>query len=134
MARTNLQLITDSLRLVGVVGEIDTPSNEDAQDALRRMNDMMSRFDRVNGIRLGYYPQTSLSANIPVDDEYFEPITLLLSKPLAAHWGFSLPQATLMEINQAWSGLLAEFTAPEPADMDHLPAHGRSSYNINSDV
>lgn len=132
MSRTNLQVITDSLRLVGIIGEIDTPSNEDAQDALRRLNDMMLGIERHNGIALGFYPQTSLAANIPIDDEYFEAVTALLAKKLAPHWGFTLSPDGMELARIAWQNLTTEFMVQdEPASMDHVPL-GRSAYNIEN--
>lgn len=121
MARTNLQVITDALRLAEVIHEIQTPSNEDAQDALRRQNDMMASWRRFNGIELGYYPQTSLSANIPVDDEYLEVITLMLAKRLSNHWGGTLSTEIMQEANKQWRSLLAEFIDPGEADLSHAP-------------
>lgn len=132
MARTNLQLITDSLRLAGVIHEIQTPSNEDAQDALRRLNDMMLSWDRHNGIKLGFYPQTSLSSNIPVDDEYFEVVTLQLAKRIVQHWGGSLSPDVEVQAARSWRSLTAEFSDPGEADLSHVP--GRPyRYNINLD-
>ena len=133
MARTNLQLITDSLRLAGVIHEIETPSNEDAQDALRRLNDMMLAFKKNNGIKLGFYPQTSLAANIPVDDEYLETITLLLAKRLSQHWGASLSNDVMTEVNKSWRSLIAEFLAPPETDLRHVPG-GHGSYDITTDT
>lgn len=132
MSRTNLQVITDSLRLCHVITEIETPSNEDAQDALRRLNDMMFSWRRQKGIDLGWVAQTSLAANIPVDDEYFEVVTLQLSKKLAAHWGFELPASTIQYANEQFASLLAEFIAPDAADMSHFIANG-SRYSIEND-
>lgn len=134
MSRTNLQVITDSLRLAHVIHEIETPSNEDAQDALRRLNDMMLSWKRQKGIELGWVPQTSLSASIPVDDEYFETVTLQLAKRIATHWGFSLDPDTKMEAEKSFSSMLAEFIAPESADMSHFPSSAGSRYSIDSDV
>ena len=134
MARTNLQIITDSLRLSGVIHEIETPSNEDAQDALRRLNDMMLTFEKNNGIKIGFYPQTSLSANIPIDDEYFETITLLLARRLAQHWGGTLSSDVMMQVNNNWRSLVAEFLDPGEADLSHVPGKRIGGYDINSDT
>lgn len=133
MARTNLQVITDSLRLAGVIHQIETPSNEDAQDALRRLNDMMLALDRHNGIKLGYYPQSSLSANIPIDDEYLEGITALLAEQIGLHWGASLSPEVARQVSMSRRALQAEFNVPKPAKLDHVPGSRRSTYNIDSD-
>lgn len=134
MARTNLQLITDSLRLASVIHEIQTPSNEDAQDGLRRLNDMMLSWKREKGIELGFYPQTALSANIPIDDEYFEVVTLQLAKRLAQHWGGSLSPDVEMQARDNWRSLIAEFLDPGEADLSHAPGKRRSGYEITSDT
>lgn len=134
MSRTNLQVITDALRLSGVIHEIQTPSNEDAQDALRRLNDMMLKWENGNGIKLGFYPQTSLSANIPVDDNHFETITLMLAKRIAQHWGGSLSPDVMVQADKNWRSLLSEFIGSGEADLAHVPGRGRGSYDITSDT
>lgn len=132
MSRTNLQVITDSLRLVGILGEIDTPSNEDAQEALRRLNDMVLGWERHNGVRLGFYPQTNLASNIPIDDEYFEDVTALLAKKLAPYWGFTLSADAQELARMAWQNLTSEFIVPEDsASMDHVPIGRSLVYNVN---
>lgn len=133
MSRTNLQVITDAMRLAGITNQIETPSAEDSAEALNRMNDMILGWDRHNGIRLGYYPQTSLSANIPIDDEYFEALTALLAKKLCWVFSFGVSPELFDEANKAWSALLAEFASPEPADLRHAPGARRTTYDINSD-
>jgi hypothetical protein len=95
---------------------------------------MMLGWKRQKGIELGFYPQTSLAANIPIDDEYFEVVTLQLSKRIGQHWGVGLSSDVLTEASAQWDGLLAQFIAPEPADMSHLPGTRRGSYSIDSDV
>jgi hypothetical protein len=131
--RTNLQLLTDSLRLAGIVGEIETPSNEDAQDALRRLNDMVLGWKRHKGVDLGFYPQTSLAAEIPIDDEYFEAVTLNLAKRIAQHWGVNLGMDVSVQAESSWRSILAEFIAPEPADASHFPGAGGRRWNIETD-
>ena len=133
MSRSNLQIITDALRLAEVIHEIQTPSNEDAQDALMRLNDMMLGWKRHKGIKLGYYPQTSLSADIPIDDEYFETVTLMLAKRLSQHWGGALSADVMTQANDGWRSLLAEFLDPGEADMSHVPSRSGYGYDINSD-
>lgn len=134
MSRTNLQVMQDALRLVGVIHQIQTPSNEDAQDALRRLNDMMLNWKRVHGIDLGFWPQTSTTADIPIDDEYFEVVTLQLAKNLALHWGVSLTPEASARAAELWTGLMSQFSAPSGARLSHVPGTRRNSYNIDSDT
>lgn len=133
MARSNLQIISDALRLAGVIHEIETPSNEDSQDALRRLNDMVLGWKRRNGIELGFYPQTSLSANIPIDDEYFETVTLQLARRIGEHWGIGLDPTVMTRASELWRSMLAEFNVPEPASLRHAPGHNRYGYSIDND-
>lgn len=132
MARTNLAVITAALRLSGIIHQIQTPSNEDAQDGLSRLNDMMLGWKRVNGIDLGYVLQTSLAANIPVDDEYFEPIQLNLARKIAEHWGVQLAPETMDGASREFQSLVRQFSMPEPADMSHTPLRRSGWYNIES--
>ena len=134
MSRSNLQVITDALRLVGIIRAIQTPNNEDSQDALLRLNDMMSAWEREKGIQLGYYPQTSLSANIPVDDEYFQVITENLARRLSLHWGVGLDPLVANSAEDGYHALLSEFAAPTAAKLDFVPGSRRSNYDIDTDT
>ena len=133
MSRTNLTVITEALRLAGVIHEIETPANEDAQDALRRLNDMMLGWDKQKGIKLGFYPQTVLAENIPIGDEYFEVVTLMLAKRIAQHWGASLSPDVATQANESFRSLMAEFLDPGAANLNHVPGN-RYGYNIETDT
>ena len=135
MARSNLQIIDDALKLANIIDETEPSSPEESQDGLRRLNDMLLAWERHSRIKLGFYPQTVLADDIPVDDEYFEVITYSLADRLADHYGRDLPPRTQARVSVTFRDLLAEFTSPCEADMDHIPlGSGRGGYNIRQDV
>jgi hypothetical protein len=56
----------------------------------------------------------------------------MLAKRLAAHWGLSLDPEVSSQAASQYNSLLAEFIAPEPADMSHFLLSG-GRYSIDSD-
>lgn len=63
----NLELITDALRELGVLDRYRSPFPEDAALALRKLNVLMANMEG-DGIDLGYFPQTDVNDELPLDD------------------------------------------------------------------
>src|SRR5688500_10224862 len=59
---TNIALITDALRLLGVIGETESPGPEQGSHALGRLNRMVEQWTE-DGIELGWYEQA-----LPTDE------------------------------------------------------------------
>lgn len=58
-------LISDSLREIGVLDETESASAEQGADGLRKLNQLMELWEEA-GIRLDYFPQTALSSVAPI--------------------------------------------------------------------
>lgn len=62
---TNLIVITDALRDIGVINEVETPSAEQGSHALRQLNNLMSQW-LEDDCDLGYFTQTSTADTCPI--------------------------------------------------------------------
>lgn len=120
MAATNLDIITSSYRILTVIDEITPPSAEQAQTALTVLNDMLADYDIV-GLRLGWYPQTNLVDQAPLDPFNVRAVKYLLARDLALHFGIPLTpdmKAVMDEVYDALSKRCLEYFE---SDLTGLP-------------
>lgn len=130
---TNLDVITDALRAANIINEREVPSATQGSRGLTLLNNMMSDW-HDGGLELGYYPQTSQSATIPVDDKYLRGITANLARAVAADYNIPL-NAEAVRIAELTYERLAKSTAEEVnTDFNHMPlGRGQSRYDIDTD-
>jgi hypothetical protein len=83
---TNIDLIADALRELGVITEIQTPSAEQGEHALRKLNQMMAEW-KESGIDLQYFPQTLTSDPCPIPAYAESGVTCMLATRLASNYG-----------------------------------------------
>lgn len=62
---TNIAIITDALRLLGVVAETQTASAEQGDVGLRRLNQMLETWTE-EGVELGWFQQSSTVDTAPL--------------------------------------------------------------------
>lgn len=120
MSAKNLELVTYAFLKCNVISESDAPSSEQGVTALNVLNDMMASMSK-DGIKLGWYPQTDLSATAPLQNEDVGPIKYMLTAALASHYGIELGQLLLAEIGQANTRLVKTALKYSEADMSELP-------------
>src|SRR5688572_8712130 len=82
---TNSELIRRALLLAQVVAEGIPLSAEQASDGLSSLNEMLADW-KESGIDLGYYPQTSVSADLPLYDDAVRAVRYNLAVSLAAEY------------------------------------------------
>ena len=125
---TNNEFITDALRLLGVLGEGQSPSANQSSDALVVFNDMMASLS-ADSINIGYAPQSDPTADNGRGIEVRKAVKYLLAVDLAPHYQRALDVAIVAQAMNARNQLLRESMnlALEPADMSHLPA-GSANY------
>ena len=91
MSASNLEIITYAYQKIGVVDENSSPSNEQGVVGLNVLNDYLLN-EAADGMRLGWWKQTALSATAPLKDSDIWGVKLLLAVVLAAHYGISIEQ------------------------------------------
>jgi hypothetical protein len=83
---TNIQLISDALLDLGVINESETPSAEQGQHALRKLNEMLEAWEE-EGVCLGWCEQTDTSADAPLYPYAIRGVTASLAFELAPSYG-----------------------------------------------
>lgn len=120
MPYQNLQVITDAYRIVNIVDENEAPTANQANLALSVMNDMLAN-EAADGLRLGYFPQTSLQANCPLRDQDFYAVKLMLAKKLAIRFGIEIKDANLIsEMTESYRQLVKRAIRYTESDLGEL--------------
>jgi hypothetical protein len=86
---TVLDIITNGYRVLTIIDEIGVPTPEQAQVGLTVLNEMMASYQK-NGIRFGWYPQASLTAQAPIQDDDIRNAKLMFVGELARNYGIDL--------------------------------------------
>ena len=126
MAITNIQVITDALRLINVISEIDTPSAEQGSHALRRLNQMIAQWE-VDTVKFGYFAQSSTTDTCPIPDWAERGVTGQLALDLCPTYGASISAEGAKLADEGWTTILrtAMNLKLRPSDLTHL---GGNSY------
>lgn len=87
---TVLDLIGRSLRLLGVIDPIETPSAESAVTAIAALNAMCRRWE-ANGNAFGWRDVASAQDELPAPDELHACLAFNLAVELAPEYGAPIP-------------------------------------------
>lgn len=120
MSATNLDLITSALRKLNVLDENESPSAEQGIQGLAALNDMMADMAK-DGIRLGWYPQTDLSATAPVADENIRGVKYCLTVELGGEYDITVPDYVLVTASNAYARLAKGAQRYFESDLTGLP-------------
>lgn len=91
----NIDLINDALREIGVLDATATSANpEDAAVGLRKLNALMSTLGR-DGIDLGFFRQSDVNDELPLDDEDADAILPMLAMALSINFPSAQIPSTL---------------------------------------
>lgn len=132
---TNVVIIGDALREIGVIAETETPSPEQGAHGLRRLNQMLEAWTE-DGIDLGYFPQTSTTATIQIPAWAEAGVIAKLSIRLAPHYGATVSQELVDDADAGYGMILRKSQSEQltPMDMSHMPrGSGRRTRNILTD-
>jgi hypothetical protein len=93
---TNLDIITFAYQKIGVIDENSPPSFEQGKVGLVVLNDYLLN-QAADGMRLGWYSQSNISAQAPLRAEDIHGVKLLLARQLAAHYGITIQNPLLLD-------------------------------------
>lgn len=118
---TNQEIITFAYQKIGVIDENSSPSAEQLQVAITVLNDYLLN-QNADGLRLGWFTQTQVSANAPLRPEDVHGVKMLLAKQLAAHYGIAIQNPVLLdEMQKAETQLVKRSIRYSEADFSELP-------------
>lgn len=133
---TNTEILRDALGLLGVLNEMETVSAEQGALGLRVLNEMMEEW-RADGVNVGQWPQSDLTATSPLSQAVLPAVKYQLAAALGPHFGLRLGPDDVARGERYYSRLVrdAQVQLLTSADMSHL-AWGESDgsdWNIETD-
>lgn len=135
---TNNALITDALRLLGVIGETESPSGEQGAHALGRLNRMMEQWTE-NDISLGWFEQSVTTDDAPIPKWAELGVVSKLAQNLHATYPSASLAPWVHDDSQNGYGTIARrcmLDRMKPASLAHLPqgeGSGPRSARIETD-
>lgn len=138
MSVTNLQIITDTLRALNVINEVQTPSAEQGAHCLREMNQMLAQWAE-DSIQLGYFEQSSTTDTCPIPSWAEKGVKYKLALQVAPAYSAEPSIAVVANADDGYSTILRRVISlqMEGADMSHLPEGSgryRGGYDITTDA
>ena len=129
-----LEIVTDALRGIGVISEIDTPSAEQGQDGVRRLNELMASLVE-DGIDLGWVPVEDTADAVVLPAGEVRSIKALLGVNMASIYGAEVPQQVASVAGYGYARMLrnALLMAQTAVSLASI-SHGEGSaplYDIN---
>lgn len=123
---TNADLITRSLRLIGVLNEVETASAEQGASALEVLNDLMADWAQ-EGIDLQYFEQNDLTAETPIPDHARAAVRYFLAFALAPEYGRQVSQEMNAAGDKFYSRLVRDAVIQNRVESD--TRHIGTGYN-----
>jgi hypothetical protein len=120
MPASNLDILTAAFQRVNIIDETEVPSAEQGVVGLACMNDLLMEWD-ADGIQLGYFPQTNLAAQSPLQDEAIRCVKLCVAGEISAYYGMAIEPAVATEIQNAFTRLVKRSIQYLEADLSELP-------------
>jgi hypothetical protein len=119
---TNLDLITGSLRLLGVLSATEDASAEDAALGLTVLNEFLEEWS-ARGIDVGHWPQTDVDDDFPGDSTVTHTVKAYLAVMLAPYFERDPRPFVLLQASSGYERLLREAVTGQmvEASMTHLP-------------
>ncbi len=132
---TNVLIITDALRLLGVLAETETPTAEQGEHALRVLNRMVESWTE-DGVNLGWFEQSLTTATAPLPKWSEKGVVSKLAQDLQATYPSSSLQAWVMDDSLNGYGLILRKAIHEsmvPQDMSSMPL-GNGLFQQSSNI
>lgn len=126
---TNLDVIADAYRQIGLIDESEAPSAEQGQIGLRRLNQLMATWAETDLKFPSWFPQTALQDACPIPDWAELAVTSALSIALAAVYGVSVSEELAVVAESTRTVVLRKRLNQQlqPVDLN-LPAGEGDSY------
>ena len=125
---TARDLITQSLRTLGVLHSGETPSAEEANDGLTSLNQMLNSW-LYDGIDMEFTTLTSLNDTIPYPDDQIGPIRYNLAVTMSPDYGVPVTPAMAALAQQGYLQLKRAYLVVPSLSVDTAL---RPYYNPNS--
>ena len=128
---TNLDIITTALRIINIINETEAAPSELASEGLEAMNDMLADWE-VDGIELGYFPQTNLAATSPLEAKDRRGVKYNLGIEIAGRKNFPISEATIFVAKKSKARLEKGTSEVIENSFSHMPSGRRGVFDINA--
>lgn len=126
-----LEIITESLRLLRVIGANEAPDDDDARDSLSALNRMMRRWE-ASGLSLGWNYVQELTDDLPAPPEAEEAIIYNLAMRMRPMFGKELDPSVMAMARNGRDALRRDVKVANPLSPDANVLRW-GLYNIRSD-
>jgi hypothetical protein len=117
-----LEVITDSLRDLGILSEVEAPSPQQGQFGVRKLNELMATL-LEDGIDLGWSPITTTTDTVVIPAGHVSTIKAMMSVAQSSTYGIDANAVVAGRASSGYQRLLGQaFTlANERAQSNTLP-------------
>lgn len=117
-------LIRSALRALGVLHHAESPSADEAADALITLNGMLNAW-RLEGIDLELVADLALTDTVPYPDDHLPAIRYNLAVELSAEFGVQVSPVVAGMARRTWLALRAQYMRPDTLSTpdDLLPVY-----------
>ena len=128
---TARDLVTMSLRTLGVLHSGETPSAEEANDGLATLNQMLNSW-LYEGIDLEYTTITSLNTVIPYPDDHLGPFRYNLAVYMSPDYGIAVTPAIAAMAKNGYDQMRRQYIQIEQLTTDDalLPSYNPNNGNL----
>lgn len=132
---TNLQIIEDSLRDIGVISEIESASAEQGEFSLRRLNLVMEAW-KEDDVDIGWFSQTSTADTVPIPDWAELAVVSALAVAIAPKFGASVSPELAFIVDTSVNALKRKVLSEKltGASMSHLPVGAGKFYRSRRNI
>jgi hypothetical protein len=126
-----LDLVTDALRQITVIGQTATPSAEQGQDAVKKLNDLMASLAE-DGIDFGYNPKSTTADTIELPLGHVQSIQALLGVALCDGYGIPVPLVVGTVATSGYSRMLRQAIYNEALETRTDAPRGDSQHSTHN--
>jgi hypothetical protein len=133
---TNIQILTPALRALGIVGEVQAPSDEQGAAALAHLNRLLESW-AAEDMAFGYFAQTDTTAVCPIPAWAERGVISKLAQALLQDYPSAQLAPTLLDDSQNGYAVIQRICLAQklqPLNMRHLGGGQGGTYNILTDT
>lgn len=127
----NIDIIKAAYLKANIINDREVPTARQSESGLELLNDMMSDWQE-DGIELGYFPQTLVDDDFPVEDKFFRGVKYNLALAVAGDNGVVAPEETRRIAGITFDRLAKATTEVVDTKFNHMPTGGRSGFNVET--
>ena len=113
------ELIRRSLRSLGVLYHNESPTNDEANDALATLNDMLNAW-LLEGMDLEVYENLELTDTLPYPDDHISAMRYGLAVELAPEYGVQVSTEVAAMAGKTYTALRAFYCDPDTLSTDSM--------------